>query len=126
MAGSTVEDNPVGINVTPMVDVIFCLCLFFMCSLHFKQLEGKIDSWLPREHGNKTTAARQVILEEIRLLLRLDPATGQVTRRVGSRAPARDDADLAATIRLMADDHRRVGRCEVPVVIDSTSDVPWK
>ena len=41
------SDNPVEINVTAMVDVIFCLCIFFMCSFHFKQLEGKIDTWLP-------------------------------------------------------------------------------
>ena len=39
MAGSSSpEDNPVGINVTALVDVIFCHCLFFMCSLHFKQV----------------------------------------------------------------------------------------
>ena len=45
------SDNPVEINVTAMVDVIFCLCIFFMCSFHFKQLEGKIDTWLPKDRG---------------------------------------------------------------------------
>jgi biopolymer transport protein ExbD len=33
------SDNPVAINVTAMVDVIFCLCLFFMFSFKFKQFE---------------------------------------------------------------------------------------
>lgn len=47
MAASASDDNPVGINVTAMVDIIFCLCLFFMCSMHFKQIEGKLESWLP-------------------------------------------------------------------------------
>jgi len=41
-------DNPVAINVTAMVDVIFCLCVFFMCSLHFRQVEGKFETWLPK------------------------------------------------------------------------------
>ena len=38
--GGDQADNPVAINVVPMVDVIFCLCVFFMCSFKFKQLEG--------------------------------------------------------------------------------------
>ena len=49
--GSAGEDNPVALNVAPMVDIIFCLCIFFMCSFHFKQLEGKFESWLPKGHG---------------------------------------------------------------------------
>ena len=39
--GGEAEDNPVNINVVPMVDVIFCLCVFFMCSFKIKQLEGE-------------------------------------------------------------------------------------
>jgi replicative DNA helicase len=49
--GGEAEDNPVNINVVPMVDVIFCLCVFFMCSFKFKQLEGKFTSWLPKDKG---------------------------------------------------------------------------
>ena len=30
--GGAGEDNPVSLNVAPMVDIIFCLCIFFMCS----------------------------------------------------------------------------------------------
>ena len=31
MASSTTdEDNPVPVNATALIDVIFCLCLFFM------------------------------------------------------------------------------------------------
>jgi len=54
MAGASIgdnEENPVAINVTAMVDVIFCLCVFFMCSLHFRQAEGKFETWLPKGKG---------------------------------------------------------------------------
>jgi hypothetical protein len=34
------RQHPVAINVVPMVDVIFCLCVFFVRSMKFKQLEG--------------------------------------------------------------------------------------
>jgi biopolymer transport protein ExbD len=44
-------DSPVAINVTPLVDIIFCLCVFFMISFRFKQIEGRFDAWLPRTTG---------------------------------------------------------------------------
>jgi len=37
------EDLP----MTPMIDVIFQLVIFFMCAAHFKQIEGKLESYLP-------------------------------------------------------------------------------
>ena len=38
------SENPVAVNVVPLVDIIFCLCVFFMCSFKFKQIEGKFTS----------------------------------------------------------------------------------
>jgi biopolymer transport protein ExbD len=117
------SDNPVEINVTAMVDVIFCLCIFFMCSFHFKQLEGKIDAWLP-EHGNQPgTPKGPVILEEIRVFMRWDPATG-TTRKVGKTAVG-NDADLMDAIRVRMADYERAKKPDAPVLIDSTPDVPW-
>jgi len=119
------SDNPVEINVTAMVDVIFCLCIFFMCSFHFKQLEGKIDAWLP-DHGNQPGAPRgPVILEEIRVFMSYDPASGLTTRKIGNRPPVSGDGDLMTTLQLMKADYDRANKLEVPVTIDSTADVPW-
>ncbi len=119
------SDNPVEINVTAMVDVIFCLCIFFMCSFHFKQLEGKIDTWLP-DHGNQPGIPKgPIILEEIRVFMRYDPATGHITRKIGNRPPLADDEDLISTIQSMKSDYDRANKLEVPVLIDSTADVPW-
>jgi len=121
------SDNPVEINVTAMVDVIFCLCIFFMCSFHFKQLEGKIDAWLPTKDGNQPTDRKlEVIFDEIRILMRWDPASGQTIRRVGNRAPASSDDELISTIQTMKQSFTNAGRLEVPVVIDATEDVPWQ
>ena len=47
MAGTADGDNPVAVNVVPMVDVLFCLCVFFLCSLRTVELGGKFDTWLP-------------------------------------------------------------------------------
>src|SRR5512147_1534604 len=92
------SDNPVEINVTAMVDVIFCLCLFFMCSLHFKQLEGKIDSWLPKGHGNQVGRTTDPPLEQIRLFLRWDPESARTIRRLGNRPTVAGDQELSTLI----------------------------
>jgi biopolymer transport protein ExbD len=44
-------DKERELEITPMIDVTFLLLIFFMCSIKFKQLEGKLDSYLPRDAG---------------------------------------------------------------------------
>src|SRR5262245_56999166 len=126
--GGSAEDNPVAINVTAMVDVIFCLCLFFMCSMHFKQLEGKIETWLPKDRGVMNTKVEKVVLEEIRVFMRWDVASNSTTRRIGNRAPATSDDDLMTVIVAMREDYRKAGKplSEIPVLIDAMPEVPWK
>ncbi|HEU4338862.1 MAG TPA: biopolymer transporter ExbD [Planctomycetota bacterium] len=128
MAGSSnigeASDNPVGINVVPMVDVIFCLCLFFMCSLKFKQLEGKIETWLPKDRGVEQTPPEKIVLEEIRVFMRwLD---GRTVIKVGNRSPAQSDLELMQTINQMSNDYKKLGKTDFPVLIDALGDVPWK
>jgi biopolymer transport protein ExbD len=109
-----------------MVDVIFCLCIFFMCSFHFKQLEGKIDAWMPKGTGNQPGQPKdKVHLEEIRVFMRWDPSTGVTIRKIGSRSPASGDTDLMETVRALKGDYDRAQKAEVPIIIDATPDVPW-
>ena|SRR5688572_12909597 len=118
MAGSSdPSDNPVGINVVPMVDVIFCLCLFFMCSLKFKQLEGRIEAWLPDKHGNQVTAVQPPVFDQIRVMLRWDGT--RTIRKVGHRETP-TDLDFAEAL------HRYPKNLDLAVAIDATADVPWR
>ena len=41
----------VKLELTPMIDVTFLILIFFMCTLKFKTLESKIDSYLPLDKG---------------------------------------------------------------------------
>jgi biopolymer transport protein ExbD len=120
------SDNPVEINVTAMVDVIFCLCIFFMCSFHFKQLEGKIDTWLPKDRGVFQGQPEKVILEEIRVFMKWDAAGGRTIRKVGNRGEVNSDEDLMNIVIQMTNDYKKAGKSEFPVLIDATPDVPWQ
>src|SRR4051812_37805068 len=120
--GGDPQDNPVAINVVPMVDVIFCLCVFFMCSFRFKQTEGKFDSWLPKDKGSSTPSNEQPV--EIRVAMFWDAAKDKVVRQYGSRVVVNDD-ELQSLIKGAHDDYVRSNKPDVPVIIDGDARVPW-
>ena len=128
MAGSTMgdgEENPVGINVTPLVDVIFCLCVFFMISFKFKQLEGKFDSWLPKGKGTTGAITAEGILDEVRVAMWWDEAAQRSIRQIGQRRVANDD-ELAQLIKEGHDAWVRQNKPDTPVTIDAEARVPWE
>lgn len=128
MAGVSVgesEDNPVAINVTPLVDIIFCLCVFFMISFKFKQLEGKFDSWLPKGKGSVGNIQVEGILDEVRVAMFWDEDTQTTVRQLRSRR-VDDDAELGALIKEAHDDWVRMNKPDAPVTIDAEMKVPWE
>jgi len=123
--GGSDEDNPVPLNVTPLIDVIFCLIIFFMCSFRFKQLEGKIESWLPKDKGVHGTPVANPVLEEIRVFMSWDKDAHQTVRKVGSKQVA-DDDELENLIVASAEDFAKLGKNEIPVIVDAEKFVPWR
>src|SRR5262245_12728473 len=127
MAGVSVgesEDNPVNINVTPLVDLIFCLCVFFMISFKFKQLEGKFDTWLPKGKGAQGMPLNAVI-QEVRVALFWDEGKQDTVRKIGTRFVP-DDGELQ---QLITDAHTgfvRLNQPDVPLTIDADLRVPWE
>ena len=89
--GGNQEENPVAINVVAMVDIIFCLCLFFMCSLKFKPLDSKFDSWLPKTVGLTQDPVVKPI-DEIRVLLSWNSQQNKLERLFGQNPCAPDQA----------------------------------
>jgi biopolymer transport protein ExbD len=117
-------DEAVAVNVTPLIDIIFCLCLFFLCSLKFKQLEGKMDAWLPKDVGTRDAPVKKVPLDEIRIFVRLD-ASGVERLAYG----AREVADLDELARLAVAgwaDACAQSRERPRVVVDGESKVEWR
>ena len=128
MAGVSVgegEENPVPINVTPLIDVIFCLCVFFMISFKFKQLEGKFDSWLPKGKGSTGAISAEGILDEVRVALLWDENNQRTVRQLRERRVESDD-ELSALIKEAHDDWVRMNKPDTPVTIDAEARVPWE
>ncbi len=126
MAGVSVgesDENPVAINVTALVDIIFCLCVFFMISFKFKQLEGKFDTWLPKGKGSEGMPLNSVI-QEVRVALFWDEKNQETQRKVGTRLVP-DDDELLELISTAYQGFVRLDHPEVPVTIDGDLRVPW-
>ncbi len=123
--GGSDEDNPVPVNCVALIDIIFCLIIFFMCSFHFKQLEGKIDSWLPKDKGVHGTPITNPVLEEIRVSLKWDDGARAVERKLGAR-PVGDDRELGELLTASHADFVNLGKPDIPVIIDAEPRVPWK
>lgn len=126
MAGSQdPNDNPMAINVVPLVDIIFCLCVFFMCSFKFRQTEGKFDAWLPKDRGTPDQPYSEApLLTEVRVAMSWDEPSQRVTRRLGKRT-YEDDRELALAIEASHDAWVATGHPDAPVTIDADSRVPW-
>ena len=56
-------------DMTPMIDVVFQLLIFFMLSIKFKVLEGKLSAFLPKDVGVNTSPAVPKEKVEIKLLV---------------------------------------------------------
>jgi biopolymer transport protein ExbD len=54
-------------EMTPMIDVTFLLLIFFMCTIKFKTLEGKLSAYLPKDVGQSTSEAEPKEKVEIKL-----------------------------------------------------------
>lgn len=57
LVGADDRDEP-GLNMTPMIDIVFQLLIFFLLSLRFKSVDRRIESEMPREVGTRPLVAQ--------------------------------------------------------------------
>jgi biopolymer transport protein ExbD len=57
------------LDLSPMIDIVFNLLIFFMCATKFRTAEGAIEAYLPRDQGLNNTSMPQVKLNDVRILL---------------------------------------------------------
>ena len=76
------------LNMTPMIDVIFQLVLFFVFSMEFLAFEGQLNAYLPKDRGLDPPPGPPIIIQQITLALVWDPQDGgSVTCRAAPYVP---------------------------------------
>ena len=78
-------------EMTPMIDVTFLLLIFFVCTIKFKTLEGKLAAYLPKDVGVNASDAEPK--EKIDITLKLKAAG----RKVEARRLEKDGVEVAWT-----------------------------
>ena len=59
-----IAEEEYNMEMTPMIDVTFLLLIFFLCTIKFKVLEGKLSAYLPKDVGvNQSDAEPKEKLE---------------------------------------------------------------
>ncbi len=75
MARKRAEIEEVPMELTPMIDVVFLLLIFFLVTLKFKVLEGKLPTFLPKDVG-VNSAPVDDLLEKVEIGIVKDPSRG--------------------------------------------------
>ena len=75
------------LNMTPMIDIVFQLIIFFMLTLKFKDIDRRIDSALPKDRGPVATSNfpedfQKVKIKVFRLNLRGEESEHQTLLKV--------------------------------------------
>jgi hypothetical protein len=79
-----IADAQSKLDMTPMIDVTFLLLIFFMCTLKFKTLEGKLSAFLPKDVG----VTDERVDHKEKIVIRMDVANpGNKVRPGPSSAP---------------------------------------
>ncbi len=89
-------------QMTPMIDVVFLLLIFFMCTLKFKTLEGKLSAYLPADVGVNPPDADPI--EKVEVLVRVT-SPGNKLRPDGTKYTNDDEAQRK---RFIYDDSREL------------------
>lgn len=68
MRQEALDEEP-GLMMTPMVDIVFQLLIFFMLACRFRTTEGQIHAFLPKNRGLGTEGPAAITLQEMRIKL---------------------------------------------------------
>jgi hypothetical protein len=121
------------LNMTPMIDIVFQLILFFLFSLRFKSVEWRIESTMPKDRGPNISQP-VVQLEALRATLMRydaeDPDRARTKVKIGGREwilpamPAKPDGDHRARDAMRDEISREMERLRSATSGKGEIDVP--
>ena len=85
---SDIASEESELEMTPMIDVTFLLLIFFMCTIKFKTLEGKLAAYLPKDVGVNQSDAEPK--EKIDIYIRME----KPGRRVQAKAYEKEGREV--------------------------------
>ena len=118
-------------DLTPMIDCVFLLLIFFMCSMQFQKTEALIESFLPKDRGLGEAPAA-IDLREVTVRISgtgepADPVVLSLAKRVYSQVAGEPDyQELRADLQRLHHTALASGGEKFPVKIAARPEVPFK
>ncbi len=72
MARKKATIDEVEVELTPMIDVVFLLLIFFIVTMKFKVLEGRLETELPKDVGVNSGDVED-LLEKVEIQIKSEP-----------------------------------------------------
>jgi biopolymer transport protein ExbD len=104
--------------MTPMIDVVFQLMIFFICTASFQLAEELLPTSLAEAGGTSTRSPIEIEPELERILVRGTHADGS-TRWIVNERPCDSLVEVRQVLRAVA----KIDRA-LPVILDVAGDVP--
>ena len=73
---SDIAEEEHEMEMTPMIDVTFLLLIFFLLTIKFKILEGKLSAYLPKDVGVNSSPAEPK--EKVEITIHVEQAGDKV------------------------------------------------
>jgi len=117
------EFEELGLQLTPMIDVIFQLLIFFIVNIKFRTLEGLLKAFLPKAN---TTPAPDPWKDKVFIQI-AEPTPGTLVvalngRPVGGTTEKQKYAELERKLAGIKDSFDKMP----PVIIDADRRLPYK
>lgn len=91
-------------DMTPMIDVVFLMIIFFIC-IDFKVLESKLPAYLPKDKGSQSTVVEPQ--EQLSVRIYVDNAgTPDYTKAGPGAGPGAVNPNTGRPFRFALKDHR--------------------
>lgn len=114
-------------NLTPLIDVLFLLLLFFLLGTKFRQEEGQIPSSLPQLGSSAQRALESALPPQVRLSVDPQGAANEnaTYTLAGSALPILTPDDLYKKLAALRETYGPAAD-DTPVIINARGDVRWE
>ena len=125
-ATKKLAQEEVKMDMTPMIDVTFLLLVFFMCSLDFKSLEGKLSAYLPKKIGVFNIVTKRSRDEPIYIHLKRDEQRKTIISLGGKAYQGEDKFEHLRNALKQQAENIRAKEQAIPIIIDPEIDIPFQ
>ncbi len=119
-------EGELPVNITPIIDIIFCLVLFFMASYAPRSQKAELSTYLPKDVGNSPTTMpleQLVEKENISIYIVYDKTSNKYLYGVGSP----DEKEMKTVVNIVANMVRDKNVDNVPPIrLSPAKNVGWE